>query len=90
MFIFLECNYKVIRGEKYFNYDEVKYLFTDYFLDYDYVLGDYSYGRLRLKGFYDSDNKSVKKLNDIRYLDSYIKEYCSLGANIFLLKKVKK
>ena len=90
MFIFLECNYKVIRGEKHFNYDEVKYLFTDYFLDYDYVLGDYSYGRLRLKGFYDSDNKSVKKLNDIRYLDSYIKGYCSLGANIFLLKKVKK
>jgi uncharacterized protein YutD len=25
---------------------------TDYFNDFDYIFGDYSYGKLRLKGFY--------------------------------------
>lgn len=87
MYNFLDNNYEVIKGNDNFDYEEVKYLFTDYFLDYDYVFGDYSYGKLRLKGFYNSDNKNVKKLNDIKFLDEYINNYCSLGAKVFLLKK---
>lgn len=88
MYNFLDNNYEVIKGNDNFDYEEVKYLFTDYFLDYDYVFGDYSYGKLRLKGFYNSDNKNVKKLNDIKFLDEYINNYCSLGAKVFLLKKL--
>ena len=42
-----------------------------------------------VKGFYDSNNKKAKKLNDIKYLEDYIKEYCSPGAKTFLLKKEK-
>lgn len=87
MYNFLDNNYEVIKGNDNFDYEEIKYLFTDYFLDYDYVFGDYSYGKLRLKGFYNSDNKNVKKLNDIKFLDEYINNYCSLGAKVFLLKK---
>ena len=33
-----------------FELDAVKEKFTDYFYDYDYILGDWSYGKLRLKG----------------------------------------
>ncbi|HIT36941.1 MAG TPA: YutD family protein [Candidatus Onthousia faecipullorum] len=87
MYNLLDNNYKITKGKENFDYEEVKSLFTDYFKDYDYVLGDYSYGRIRLKGFYDSNNKKVRKLNDIKYLDNYIKDYCSPGARIFLLKK---
>lgn len=90
MYNLLDNNYEVIKGKENFNYEETKSLFTDYFIDYDYVLGDYSYGKIRLKGFYDSNNKNVKKLNDIKNVDSYIKDYCSLGAKTFLLKKIKK
>lgn len=86
MYNLLDNNYKITKGKENFDYEEVKSLFTDYFKDYDYVLGDYSYGRIRLKGFYDSNNKKVRKLNDIKYLDNYIKDYCSPGARIFLLK----
>ena len=87
MYNLLDNNYKITKGKENFDYEEVKSLFTDYFKDYDYVLGDYSYGRIRLKGFYDSNNKKVRKLNDIKYLDNYIKDYCSPGARIFFLKK---
>ena len=62
---------------------------TDYFDDYDYIFGDYAYEKVRLKGYYDSKNKKAKKINDIKYLDNYIKEYCSYGAKTFLLKKTK-
>ena len=89
MYTLLDNNYKITKGKENFAYEEVKSLFTDYFQDYDYVLGDYSYGKIRLKGFYDSSNKKAKKINDIKYLDSYIKDYCSPGAKIFILKKEK-
>ena len=29
------------------------------------------------------------KINDIKYMDDYIKNYCSYGSKIFLLKKVR-
>ena len=72
MYNLLDNNYKITKGKENFDYEEVKSLFTDYFKDYDYILGDYSYGRIRLKDFYDSNNKKVRKLNDIKYLDKYI------------------
>ncbi len=62
---------------------------TDYFDEYDYIFGDYSYSKLRLKGFYESNNKKVKDINDIKILDKYIKDYCSYECRYFLLKKNK-
>ena len=35
---------------------------TDYFYDFDYVVGDWAYDKLRLKGFYKDDNKNSKKI----------------------------
>ena len=63
--------------------------YTDYFEDYDYLVGDIAYGKLRLKGFYDSNNKKVKKINDIKYLDRYIKVDCASDCRYFVLKKIK-
>ena len=62
---------------------------TDYFNEFDYIFGDYSYGKLRLKGFYDSKNKKAKKINDIKDLDNYIKTFCSYECKYFLLKRPK-
>ena len=50
---------------------------------------DYAGNKLRLKGFMESNNKDVNKINDIAGLDTYILQYCTYQANIFLLKKVK-
>ena len=80
----LEKNYKDA-----FNYEEVASLCTDYFEGFDYIFGDYSYSKLRLKGFYDSTNKKVKDINNIKGLDDYIKNYCSFDCKYFLLRKEK-
>ena len=80
----LEKNYK-----DGFSLDEVISLCTDYFAEFDYVFGDYSYSKLRLKGFYESNNKKAKDINDIKGLDNYIKNYCSYDCKYFLLHKEK-
>lgn len=62
---------------------------TDYFYDYDYILGDIAYSKLRLKGFYDSNNKKAKKINDFKYVDEYLKKYCANDCKYFIAKKLK-
>lgn len=63
---------------------------TDYFENYDYIFGDYSYDKLRLKGFFEKNNKNCNKINCIDTLESYIQDFCSYECRYFLLKKVKK
>lgn len=81
--------YELIRNDNdCFDLSLVEEKITDYFDDYDYILGDFAYEKVRLKGYYDSNSSKVKKINDIKYVDDYIKNYCCYGAKIFILKKI--
>lgn len=89
-YTFLNQDYVLEKDDdKIFNYDDVKEKITDYFLPFDYIFGDLAYNKIRFKGFYKSDSKNVKDINDIKNLDNYIKNYCSYGCKWFLLKKVQ-
>ena len=70
--------------------ERLKELYTDYFYDYDYILGDYAYNKLRLKGFCDKKNKKFNNINDINTKDQYIKDLCAYKCNYFLIEKRKK
>ena len=72
-----------------YEFESLKEKYTDYFYDYDYILGDWSYGKLRLKGLCDRTNKKCNRINDIKYKDYYLKEMCSYECRYFLLKKIK-
>lgn len=85
----LNNKYEIIRNDKdCFNLEEIKERFTEYFEEYDYILGDFAYDKVRLKGYYDSTNKKANKINDYKYIDNYIENYCSYGARIFILRKL--
>lgn len=85
-----DIEYEIIRNDKdCINKKELEEKITDYFDEYDYIMGDFAYDKVRLKGYYNSNNKMAKKINDIKYLDDYIENYCSYGARIFLLKNLK-
>ena len=85
-----DIEYQIIRNDKdCINKKELEEKITDYFDEYDYIMGDFAYDKVRLKGYYNSDNKMAKKINDIKYLDDYIENYCSYGARILLLKNLK-
>lgn len=81
--------YEVIKDYKNgFDKDEFLNKFTDYFEPYDYILGDWSYGKLRLKGFCDKNNNIYKDINDFEMVDDYIKEHCAYECRYFIVKKI--
>ena len=83
-------DYEVIKNEKdAINIEDLEKSITEYFDDFDYILGDYAYGKLRLKGFNTKENKNFKPYNDIATLDSYIENYCAYGCRHFVISKVK-
>ena len=68
-----EVEYEIIKDEgEAIDKDVLAEKITDYFDDFDYIVGDWAYGKLRLKGFYDPSNKKCSKINNIADLDSYI------------------
>ena len=61
---------------------------TDYFYEFDYVVGDWAYDKLRLKGFYEDNNSKSKDFNKIGNLDKYLKENCAYDCKYFVAKKI--
>lgn len=81
--------YELIKNYKdAFDKEEFLSKCTDYFYDYDYIVGDIAYGKLRLKGFYDEKSKKVKKINNYKNLDKYLKDYCASDCKYFVVKKI--
>lgn len=72
-----------------FDYTQMQEMITPYFNDYDYILGDIAYNKIRLKGFCDKKNKNLKEINNIKNLDKYLNDYCAYGCKWFLLKKMQ-
>ncbi len=66
------------------NLDEIV---TDYYDNFDYIVGDFAYGKVRLKGFYEENNKLVKSYNNIKDVKDYINNNCAYGCKYFILKK---
>lgn len=82
--------YELIKDYKNaFDLEEFKTSYTDFFSDYDYLVGDIAYSKLRLKGFYNSNNKKVKEINNYKYLNKYLEEDCATDCKYYILKKVK-
>lgn len=83
-------NYELIKDYKNgFELDEFVEKCTDYFKDYDYIVGDIAYGKLRLKGFYESTNKKVRNLNNYDKLNEYLEKNCAVDCKYFIVKKTK-
>lgn len=85
----LDQEYKLIKDNgECFDLEIVKEKITDYFKDYDYIVGDIAYSKLRLKGFTKKDNKLNNEINDFDRLDKYILENCAYGCKYFILEKI--
>ena len=85
----------IIDGKKYeivknyrdaLNIADLEGKITDYFANFDYILGDYAYGKVRLKGFNEKGNTNFKPINDYAKIDEYIKNNCAYDCRYFILK----
>ena len=88
-YIINEKEYELIENYKdAFEYDIVKEKATEYFDNFDYIVGDWSYGKLRLKGFCDVKNKNLKDYNNYKNINDYIQKECAYDCKWFSLKKL--
>ena len=79
--------YEVIKNVKdALDVEDLEGKITDYYDNFDYILGDYAYGKVRLKGFNDKENKNFKPVNDINKVDEYIENCFAYGCKYFILK----
>ncbi len=84
-------SYKLIKDYRdAFDEEAFKEKYTDYFKDYDYIVGDIAYSKLRLKGFNNKNNKNYNNINDYKHVEKYIEEKCAYGCRYFILEKVDK
>ena len=81
--------YKLVKNYRdAFNKDEFVNKFTNFFAQYDIIVGDIAYSKLRLKGFNNKDNKNFNKINDSKNIEKYIKENCAYDCKYFIIEKI--
>lgn len=82
-----ETYYVVVDYRDGFQLEAFKDLYDEYFEKFDFIVGDWAYDKLRLRGFYQLNQKRVPQDQTIGFLDDYIKEYCNFGCAYFVIGK---
>lgn len=83
-------NYELLKENKSgWNVEAFRARFSDILTKYDYIVGDWGYNQLRLKGFFKEGNPKSNKDTTISSLQEYIDEYCNFGCAYFILGKVE-
>ncbi|WP_061570593.1 YutD family protein [Bacillus atrophaeus] len=91
MILIQNAEFELVRNFKEgFNEEVFKARYSDILNKYDYIVGDWGYSQLRLKGFFDDQNQKATFETKISTLDEYIYEYCNFGCAYFVLKRLRK
>lgn len=61
--------------------------YSDVLERYDYIIGDWGYNQLRLKGFFRDQHPKGNKDSFISGLVDYINEYCNFGCAYFVIQR---
>lgn len=94
----IDSEHVMINKEKYaivknyregLNLELLEERYSDFLEKYDYIVGDMSYGKMRLRGFYRDDVKKIPIDMRISYLEDYLLEYCSFGCAYFVLENIE-
>ncbi|HSI65953.1 MAG TPA: YutD family protein [Planococcus sp. (in: firmicutes)] len=84
-------NYEIIKDFRDgFQEEALTARYSEILSKYDYILGDWGYGQLRLKGFFEDTNPKSTYDTKISTLQDYLYEYCNFGCAHFVIKKVGK
>ncbi|MBB1079834.1 YutD family protein [Limosilactobacillus sp. STM2_1] len=59
--------------------------FSSILSKYDYIVGDWGYDQLRLKGFYDEHNPLYEPDQGVDTIEDYLFEYCNFGCAYFII-----
>lgn len=62
--------------------------YNDILAKFDYIVGDWGYDQLRLRGFYENGSRQANKEQQIGALEDYLYEYCNFGCAYFVLTRL--
>jgi uncharacterized protein YutD len=81
--------YAVVTDHKNgWNYEVFRERYSEVLDRYDYIVGDWGYNQLRLKGFFKEANNKGSKEASIALLHDYLNEYCNFGCAYFIIEKL--
>lgn len=72
-----------------FDAEKLEQRFSDVLDKYDYIVGDWGFEQLRLKGFFSASRRKMLADNKIDHLEDYINEYCNYGCAYFVLRRIR-
>lgn len=70
-----------------FQPEKLQERYSDILNRYDYIVGDWGYDQLRLRGFFNEKNRSALPDAKINTLQDYLYEYCNFGCAYFVLER---
>jgi uncharacterized protein YutD len=68
-----------------FNPTELAKRFSSVLSKYDYIVGDWGYDQLRLKGFYAKENPGFIPEKSVETIEDYLFEDCNFGCAYFII-----
>jgi len=71
-----------------FNAEKLGERFSEVLSRYDYIVGDWGYEQLRLKGFFNACHKKAQDDQKIDTIEDYLYEYCNFGCAFFVLERI--
>lgn len=81
--------YELIKNEKEgFDEEALEARNSEILKKYDYIVGDWGYEQLRLRGFYEDTNEKAGFDSRISTLEDYLYEFCNFGCAYFVLKRI--
>lgn len=72
-----------------FDAEKLEQRFSDVLDKYDYIVGDWGFEQLRLKGFFSTSRRKMLADNKIDHLEDYVNEYCNYGCAYFVLRRIR-
>ncbi|MDN6519094.1 MAG: YutD family protein, partial [Enterococcus sp.] len=76
-----ERQYRLVRNYREgFDAERLGERFSEVLTRYDYIVGDWGYDQLRLKGFFREDDRKSLPEQRIDTLEDYLYEYCNFGC----------
>jgi uncharacterized protein YutD len=81
-------NYELVQDNKSgWNFEVFRERYSEVLERYDYIVGDWGYNQLRLRGFFKDNNSKGSKEFFISSIQDYLNEYCNFGCAYFVIEK---
>lgn len=88
-FLIGERKYRLVHDHREaFDPERLGERYSDILSRYDYIVADWGYDQLRLKGFFAADNRKAQPEQRIDTLEDYLYEYCNFGCAYFVIERI--